>query len=298
MLRHVTADRARARNTERAGEGQYGSARDDHLLGSGPKGSRFDSCQAHQPLEHEIDRAPLVTREQLRSEVDRIKWFHRIDLGHGIVTPGDDDSPAKLATLGLPEDLRGQSVLDIGAWDGFFSFEAERRGADRVLATDWFCWGGPGWGTKAGFDLARRALGSRVEDREIDVLDISPDSVGTFDVVLFLGVLYHMRHPLLALEKVYSVTKKMVILETGVDLNFYWQPAMAFYPGSEAAGDSTNWWGPNPAAVEAMLMDVGFKTVKQHYRLSAPRSVARSIRQTIARRRLFQIGRVVYHAWR
>ncbi|HET9849710.1 MAG TPA: DUF1698 domain-containing protein [Candidatus Dormibacteraeota bacterium] len=239
-----------------------------------------------------------MASDQLRAAVNRIKWFHRIDLGHGITTPGDDDTPAKLATLGFPADLRGQTVLDIGAWDGFFSFEAERRGASRVLATDWFCWGGPGWGTKAGFDLARQALNSSVEDKEIDVLDISPESVGMFDVVLFLGVLYHLRHPLLALERVFSVTREMLILETGVDLNFYWQPAMAFYPGSEAAGDPTNWWGPNPAAVEAMLKDVGFKTVRQVYRLSAPRALARSLRQTLAQRRLYQVGRVVYHAWR
>jgi tRNA (mo5U34)-methyltransferase len=107
-----------------------------------------------------------------------------------------------------------------------------------------------------------------------------------------------MRHPLLALEKVASVTSNMLVLETGVDLNLYWQPAMAFYPGSEAADDPTNWWGPNPAAVEAMLKDVGFRVIRQHYRLGLARSVARSVRQSISRRRLFQIGRVVYHAWR
>jgi len=64
---------------------------------------------------------------------------------------------------------------------------------------DYFCWSGPGWGTKAGFDLGREALGSKVEDREIDTLDVSPENTGIFAVVLFLGVLYHMRHPLLAL---------------------------------------------------------------------------------------------------
>ena len=83
-----------------------------------------------------------------------IKWFHSIPLRDGIVTPGLDNSMDKLGQVCLPADLTGKSVLDIGAWDGFFSFQAERNGAKRVLATDHFCWSGPGWGTKAGFDLS------------------------------------------------------------------------------------------------------------------------------------------------
>ncbi|HEY8641609.1 MAG TPA: TIGR04290 family methyltransferase, partial [Candidatus Dormibacteraeota bacterium] len=102
-----------------------------------------------------MSRSPLDV-EQLKREVAAHRWFHTIDLGDGVVTPGDDDSPAKLRTLGLPDRLDGLSVLDVGAWDGFFSFEAERRGAARVLATDDFCWSGPGWGSKAGFDLVHR----------------------------------------------------------------------------------------------------------------------------------------------
>lgn len=66
-------------------------------------------------------------------------------------------------------------------------FEAEKRGAARVLATDYFCWGGPGWGTRAGFDLAHRLLNSKVEAKEIDIPDISPETVGVFDIVLFLA---------------------------------------------------------------------------------------------------------------
>src|SRR5207244_3092089 len=133
-------------------------------------------------------RAAMTTAApDVCEEVTKINWFHRIDLGHGVVTPGIDDSPAKLARLGLPDDLTGKTVLDVGAWDGFFSFEAERRGARHVLATDAFSWGGGGWGTKHGFELAHRALGSRVESRWIDVLDLSPETVGTFDLVLFLG---------------------------------------------------------------------------------------------------------------
>ncbi len=243
-----------------------------------------------------LKHAPEI--EALKRDVAQIRWFHTIDLGRGVITPGVDDSQEKLARLGLPERLDGVTVLDVGAWDGFFSFEAERRGAARVLATDDFCWDGGGWGTQGGFELARRALASRVEAQKIDVLDLSPHSVGVFDLVLFLGVLYHMRHPLLALEKVFSVTGRQLILETGVDMMFFPQPAMAFYPGAEAAGDPTNWWGPNPAAVEAMLRTVGFRQIRLHSRYRLPRVLARSIKETLRTRRLFQISRVVYHAWR
>jgi tRNA (mo5U34)-methyltransferase len=207
---------------------------------------------------------PPVPRGPLPDSIAAITWFHRIDLGNGVVTPGAEDTQAKLPTFGIPQRLDGLSVLDIGAWDGFFSFEAERRGARRVLATDHFCWGGGGWGTKAGFDLARRMLGSKVEDNRIDVLDLSPQTVGVFDLVFFFGVLYHMRHPLLALERVASVTKGELILETHLDMLDYDRPAMAFYPGSEVAQDSTNWCGPNPAMVEAMLKTVGFQKVVIH----------------------------------
>jgi tRNA (mo5U34)-methyltransferase len=164
--------------------------------------------------------------------------------------------------IGLPTSLAGKSVLDIGAWDGFFSFEAERRGAERVVAVDSHSWGGGGWGSKEGFRCAREILGSRVEDVDLDVMDISAERLGTFDVVLFLGVLYHLRHPLLALERVLSVTKDLLILETHVDLLSTRRPAMAFYPGRELDGDMSNWWGPNPPALVKMLESAGFKRVQ------------------------------------
>jgi tRNA (mo5U34)-methyltransferase len=234
-----------------------------------------------------------------KNEIDNIQWWHRIDLGNGIVTPGIDNSAEKLKKLKMPDDLSGLSVLDIGAWDGFFSFEAERRGANRVLATDWFCWGGPGWGTKDGFNFARRILDSNVEDMEIDVLQLSPETVGTFDLVLFLGVLYHMRHPLLALEHVFSVTKDHLILETHVDLMWCDRPAMVFYPGDECSEEPTNWWGPNPLAVEAMLRDVGFKTVEVVSKYSQLFKLGRTLRyyKTPLHHSLQQ-NRMVFHAWR
>lgn len=237
-----------------------------------------------------------LANDGLTQAVNQIAWYHRIDLGNGLLTPGTDDSQDRLQKIALPKDLRGSSVLDIGAWDGFFSFEAERRGASRVLATDSYSWDGGGWGTQAGFQLARRALNSRVEDLKIDVLDLNPERVGIFDLTLFLGVLYHMRHPLLALERVASVTGKMLILDTHVDLLDHARPLMAFYPDRELNNDPTNWWGPNPAAVEAMLRTVGFREVKLvRLLLDQPQCGARTDKPSLP---VLTQDRAIFHAWR
>ena len=237
----------------------------------------------------------------LRSRAEALRWFHSIDLGGGVVTNGIVDTAYRLALLDLPASLEGLSVLDIGAWDGFFSFECERRGASRVVAADHYSWHGPGWGTKAAFQLAREALGSRVEDVDIDVMDLSPERVGTFDVVLFLGVLYHLRHPLLALERVASVTGNQLILETVVDMVGIRRPAMAFYPDRELNGDPTNWWGPNVPAVRGMLTSVGFQQVRTTttppgalYR--AARAVYHRLRQRNSVALAFRQDRAVFHA--
>jgi tRNA (mo5U34)-methyltransferase len=244
-----------------------------------------------------------MTSTDLRSRADAIRWYHTIDLGGGVVTRGVDDSPLRLARVQLPESLHGKTVLDIGAWDGFFSFECERRGAARVVAADHFSWHGTGWGTKAGFTLAREALGSRVEDIDVDVMDLGPERVGTFDVVLLLGVLYHLRHPFLALERVASVTRDYLILETVVDLVGFRRPAMAFYPGRELNNDPTNWWGPNIPAVVGMLESLGFREVTVP--TSPPRAVYRAARAFYHRVRgkntvaeAFRQDRAVFHARR
>lgn len=239
----------------------------------------------------------------LQSRVDAIRWYHTIDLGGGVVTRGVDDSPLRLARVQLPDSLRDKTVLDIGAWDGFFSFECERRGAARVVAADYFSWHGTGWGTKTGFTLAREALGSRVEDIDIDVMDITPERVGTFDVVLFLGVLYHLRHPFLALEHVASVTREQLILETVVDLVGFRRPAMAFYPGRELNNDPTNWWAPNVPAVRGMLESLGFSEVTVPTRLPnamyrAARAVYHGVRGKNRPAEAFRQDRAVFHARR
>jgi tRNA (mo5U34)-methyltransferase len=244
-----------------------------------------------------------MDRSDLHSRVAELRWYHSIDLGHDIVTPGVDNTPVRLARLDLPASLAGKTVLDIGAWDGFFSFEAERRGAFRVVAADHYSWHGGGWGTKEGFDLARQALGSRVEDVDIDVMDLSPDRIGMFDIVLFLGVLYHLRHPLLALERVFSVTREMLIVETVVDMVGVRRPAAAFYPARELNADPTNWWGPNVPAVEGLLRAAGFTRVRTVTpQRSAAYRGARAIYHRLRGRNsmpaAFRQDRAVFHAFR
>ena len=246
----------------------------------------------------------VLSPDELRAAVAAQGWFHTIDLGGGIVTAGRDESARKLGWLSLPDDLSGRSVLDVGAWDGFFSFECERRGAARVVALDGPAWREPAWGpggygTRSGFDLARRALGSAVEDRELDLEDIAPETVGRFDVVLFLGVLYHLKHPWVALERVASVCDGLLVVETHADLLDLRRPAMALYPGDEVAGDASNWSGPNVPALRAMLLHEGFAQVDVVHRERLPYRLARAAyRRVHGPRFRAQQGRVVLHAQR
>jgi tRNA (mo5U34)-methyltransferase len=230
-------------------------------------------------------------------------WWHSIDLGDGLVTPGRKpvDLEAELGALRLP-DLRGKTVLDVGAWDGFYSFAAERLGARRVVALDHFVWsidrealeahraerrrrglpvehpeGVPGvWRPdtvpgKRGFDLAREALGSRVEPVVADFMHVEPAELGTFDVVLFLGVLYHLRHPLAALERLAALTGELAVIETEAAVfPRARNRALCEFVEHEHKGDPTNWWLPNERALAALCRSAGFADVRVLTR--APRS--------------------------
>lgn len=199
------------------------------------------------------------------SDVNSVRWFHSIDLGNGVTTPGIKKAHHLMteADLYFRRDLiKGKSVLDIGAWDGYMSFEAERRGAARVVATDYFCWSGPGWGTKAGFDYAKAALESRVEGVEVDVFDLKPEALGTFDVVLFPGVLYHLTDPWGGLSKAAKMSHDLLIVETATAMNHIKEPVMRYYQGAELNNDPTNFWAPNELCVRRMLKDMGFTRVE------------------------------------
>ena len=241
---------------------------------------------------------------QLARRAGDIRWYHTMDLGQGVKSNGFYEPARFLDRFHLPDRLDGKSVLDIGAWDGFYSFEAERRGASRVLAADHYQWDGTGWGSKAASNSPVKRWAPRSRNLGIDVMDLSRDKVGTFDVVLFLGVLYHLKHPLYALERVFDVTGDQLVLETEIDMTWTRRPAAAFYPGTELAKTDSNWWGPNITAVEGMLRTVGFREVRLVYTRGFAFRLIRGARskfvrrEKVALRHLVQRDRAVFHAFR
>ena len=227
--------------------------------------------------------------------MDDVFWWHSVDLGDE-VTPGHK-SPELLehewANLHLP-DLAGRSVLDVGCWDGWFSFRAEERGAARVVALDHYVWSLdlprqqaywrdcrdrevtpepyhdqpalwhpdtlPG---KAGFDLAHARRHSRVEPVVADLMTTDLDALGEFDVVLYLGVLYHVEEPLTALRRVRRVTRSLAVVETeAIALEGETRPLFEFTPGAEVNADVGNWWIPTVEGLHAMCRAAGFREVE------------------------------------
>ena len=172
----------------------------------------------------------------------------------------------RLRLMQIPEDLRGWTVLDIGAWGGFFSFECERRGADRVLAIDSYVWDTYGMNT---FLAQRERLHSKVEYRRLDAHDIDSREIGRFDLVLFLGVFYHLHAPLQALERIASVTRTLLICDTHVLLPFVHErwPLMPFFPGdARATGQPPEMCAiPTMECLRQMLAFVGFTQIEVKY---------------------------------
>jgi len=195
------------------------------------------------------------------NELYDIRWRHSIDLGNGVITPGAiprENMELKLNGIHLPDNLRGKSVLDIGAWDGFYSFECEKRGAKPVIAMDSPVW--ESQGGFCGFSYAKNVLQSKVKPLLMSVYDITPDNTEPVDIILFLGVIYHLKHPLLALENLAAVTKELLILESHcIDFGIE-EPMMKFHANRNGVKDfnPSNFWEPNIPALKEMLKEVGF----------------------------------------
>jgi tRNA (mo5U34)-methyltransferase len=218
-----------------------------------------------------------MDREILVRRVAEIPfWYHRIELPGGIVTPGVN--PLNAAAYRLPPDLTGKRVLDVGAWDGYWTFEALRRGAREVVAIDDFsdflgalkpderkAW--------RSFDLCREALGYSEEQCkriEMSVYDINEDVLGgRFDLVFLFGTLYHLRHPLLGLDRLSAVCGGQIIVETQIadDYSAYRgfgkgypgdHSVAEFFPTKELAGNQTSWWAPTLRCLGGWLFAAGF----------------------------------------
>jgi tRNA (mo5U34)-methyltransferase len=198
-----------------------------------------------------------------KQEFESKGWWHSFDLPDGRHVDGVcavDGLRRRIEQYPIPDDLRGARVLDIGAWDGWYTFEMERRGAD-VVAVD--CWDNPR------FHQIHSALKSRAEYRQMDVYELTPATVGRFDIVLFMGVLYHLKHPLLALERVCAITKELAVVDSFIlreehrpGENVENRPVMEFYENEEFGGQTDNWCGPSLPCLMAMCRTAGFARVE------------------------------------
>lgn len=214
-----------------------------------------------------------LSKEAVMKKLEKISfWWHSIELGYGIITPGKhggihhpSGDKALLENMKLPQDLKGKSVLDIGAWDGFYSFEAEKRGASRVVAIDNFYRDELTWTGSQGFEVAKEILASNVDFRKSSVYDLDPEKFGVFDIVFCLGVLYHLKYPYYGLEKIFSVTKDTLILESHYNPYHAGSMPLARFYGTVNL-DTTSWWGFNESCLHACLRSVGFKESKTIHR--------------------------------
>jgi tRNA (mo5U34)-methyltransferase len=190
-----------------------------------------------------------------------------MDLGNGVVTPGwSDPAQDKLPFFGLPEVMTGLRVLDVGCAEGFFSFEAERRGAAEVVSVDF----DPECVKR--FALSAEGLGSSLRARTMSVYDMDPNEMGTFDLVMCFGLLYHLPDLLLGMKKVASMAKGTILIQTRTMESHLLNdvPLAKFLPHGFVSGlrdapifDESVYWEPNAACVHALLDHLGFVDIEQ-----------------------------------
>src|SRR5882762_2637470 len=222
-----------------------------------------------------------MTPEEIQTELKRLEpWFHRIDLGGGLFTktesvmgePIDHPlGPWQTIQKLLPSDLSGKTLLDVGCNAGFYAFETKRRGAKHVLGVD-----GQRQHVRQGL-FVRKVLGLDVEFRRLNVYELNPRTVGQFDITLALGLLYHLKHPILALENLYQVTKELLIIETAIMPPRHTPKSFAYSFGSaktvlhplayvenppDAKEQVFNWFLPGVDALMALLRNTGFAEVE------------------------------------
>lgn len=203
-------------------------------------------------------------REGLIELVGRYRWAHTIDLGRGDRTPGDWGPETQEYIRGaLPDlDFAGKKVLDIGCWDGLWSFEAERRGAAEVHATD--DTRQRPLGAQPTLPLARRILGSRVRYHpRTPVHRVGELGIRDFDIVLYLGIFYHLRDPLLALARLRRVLKDGGLMLVEGEVRAGEEVAADFHHENVHVHPS-NWWVPTVPCLRQWLLSSRFEVVKEY----------------------------------
>jgi tRNA (mo5U34)-methyltransferase len=201
-------------------------------------------------------------RQDHSQELAAKGWYHSFELPDGTLIDGVNPLSRlreRFWRFPIPADLHGHRVLDIGAWDGWFTFEAERRGA-AVTAID--------VAQVPHFLELHRKFNSFADYRVFEIYELPEAGLGKFDIVFLLGVLYHLRHPLLALEIVCGLATDVAIVESFVTDGETWRkhageiPAMEFYEGYELGNQFDNWSGPTVACLMAMCRSAGFARVE------------------------------------
>lgn len=206
-----------------------------------------------------------MQREVVSEKVKSVGfWWHTIDLPEGGRTPGHLQLEfQKWISQAIPTDLRGWSVLDIGAWDGYFSFLCEGRGASRVLAIDNLQYVrslrlSPEVGGK-GFKVAKELLGSKVEYRVVDIFDLEKSFDG-FDLVLCFGVYYHLKNPAELIKILLSRTRRLLLFEGHFVKGD--EDKLVDYGDKGLRGDPTVYCGATIRWLEGRLKEAGFEHVE------------------------------------
>jgi tRNA (mo5U34)-methyltransferase len=196
---------------------------------------------------------PKVTRQEAEKLVASVHaWHHRFEIAPGVMTPGSYDPRFLLDKTDLPDDLSGQRVLDIGPSDGFFSLNLRRRGAE-VVAVDYRP------KDLHGFGVMERISGLDFDYRQANIYDITAEAFGTFDIVVFFGVLYHLPDMIKALSIVRSVCSSRMFLETHCAAELTPEISAARYYREDTLNqDMTNFWSPNALCLRDMLYDCAF----------------------------------------
>lgn len=203
--------------------------------------------------------------EEKISLVNSHNWWHSIDFGDGIVSKGIKTSSIhiKEEAYWFPIDFcKDKRVLDVGAWDGYYSFYAERMGAKEVIAVDKYVWKRE---NKRGFDIAKLLLNSKVKEYILDIPEMTPDVLGTFDSIIYAGVFYHLKNPFQALEILDSLllTNGRILIESHMCNIDNPIPLMQYHPKASLNNDKTNFWSPNIACVKYMFEDIGDYSIEE-----------------------------------